>query len=55
VEFLDYAVERIFLYKVGGGYRFIHQLLQDYFAMKYTVPEDATRKTAGTPTNLTLQ
>jgi hypothetical protein len=32
VRFLDYATERIFLRKVGGGYIFIHRLLQDYFA-----------------------
>ena len=32
VEFLDYATERIFLRKVGGGYIFVHRLLQDYFA-----------------------
>lgn len=30
-RFLDYAVERIFLRKVGGGYIFIHRLLADYF------------------------
>jgi GTPase SAR1 family protein len=32
VAFLDYTTERIFLRKVGGGYIFIHRLLQDYFA-----------------------
>jgi hypothetical protein len=32
VRFLDYAAERIFLRKVGGGYIFVHRLLQDYFA-----------------------
>jgi DNA polymerase III delta prime subunit len=31
-RFLDYAAERIFLRKVGGGYIFIHRLLLDYFA-----------------------
>jgi len=35
VCFLDYATERIFLRKVGGGYIFIHRLLQDYFASLY--------------------
>lgn len=30
--FLDYATERIFLQKVGGGYIFIHRLLRDHFA-----------------------
>jgi len=32
VRFLDYAAEHILLRKVGGGYIFIHRLLQDYFA-----------------------
>ena len=31
-RFLDYATERVFLYKVGGGYMFIHRLPMDYFA-----------------------
>jgi hypothetical protein len=35
VKFLDYAEERIFLRKIGGGYIFIHRLLQDYFAALY--------------------
>ena len=35
VHFLDYAAERIFLRKVGGGYIFIHRLLQDHFASLY--------------------
>jgi hypothetical protein len=34
--FLDYAAERLFLRKVGGGYVFIHRLLQDHFAARYT-------------------
>jgi hypothetical protein len=36
VKFLDYTAERIFLRKVGSGYIFIHRLLQDYFAARYT-------------------
>ena len=32
VRFLDYAVDRIFLQKVGGGYIFIHRLLMEHFA-----------------------
>ncbi len=32
VSFLDYATERIFLRKVGGGYIFIHRLLLEHFA-----------------------
>jgi hypothetical protein len=38
-RFLDYAVDRIFLQKVGGGYRFIHRLLLEHFAEM-----DKTRK-----------
>ncbi|MCP4402279.1 MAG: hypothetical protein GY801_33865 [bacterium] len=32
VKFLNYATERIFLRKVGGGYMFIHRLLLEHFA-----------------------
>ena len=32
VSFLDYAAGRVFLYKVGGGYIFIHRLLMEHFA-----------------------
>ncbi len=32
VRFLDYAGDRIFLQKVGGGYIFIHRLLLEHFA-----------------------
>jgi hypothetical protein len=31
-RFLDYATDRIFLHKVGGGYIFIHRYLMEYFA-----------------------
>jgi len=31
-RFLDYTVDRIFLQRVGGGYRFIHRLLLEHFA-----------------------
>jgi hypothetical protein len=31
-RFLDYATQRIFLQKVGGGYIFIHRLLLEHFA-----------------------
>jgi MFS family permease len=31
-HFLDYATDRIFLRKVGGGYIFVHRLLMEYFA-----------------------
>jgi NACHT domain len=46
VKFLDYAAERIFLRKVGGGYSFIHRLLQDYFASPHTEPGDAVKQDA---------
>ncbi len=31
-RFLDYAAERIFLQKVGGGYIFVHRLLLEHLA-----------------------
>jgi serine/threonine protein kinase len=31
VRFLNYAARRTYLYKVGGGYRFYHPLLKQYF------------------------
>jgi len=34
-RFLDYAADRIFLRRVGGGYIFVHRMLQDYFASLY--------------------
>lgn len=30
-RFLDYATDRLFLQRVGGGYRFIHDLLREHF------------------------
>jgi hypothetical protein len=33
VGFLEYADSRILVQRVGGGYLFIHRLLQDHFAM----------------------
>lgn len=35
VSFLDSAAERLILRKVGGGYQFVHRLLQDYLASLY--------------------
>lgn len=32
-RFLEEATERILLQRVGGGFRFIHPLFQDYFAL----------------------
>ena len=31
-RFLEYAKERIFLQKVGGGYKFVHRMLLEHFA-----------------------
>jgi GTPase SAR1 family protein len=31
-RFLDYACDRLFLQKVGGGYIFVHRLLMEHFA-----------------------
>ncbi|PSO79721.1 MAG: NACHT domain-containing protein, partial [Cyanobacteria bacterium QS_5_48_63] len=33
-RFLDYATERCFLQKVGGGYIFVHRLLLEHFAAR---------------------
>jgi len=30
--FLDYSTDLLLIYKIGGGYRFRHELLQEYFA-----------------------
>jgi hypothetical protein len=32
VKFLNYAVSRMLMYKVGGGYMFAHRLMLEYFA-----------------------
>jgi hypothetical protein len=34
----DYAADRIFLRKVGGGYIFIHRMVMEYFAALETEP-----------------
>jgi DNA polymerase III delta prime subunit len=39
VPFLDYATERIFLRKVGGGYIFVHRLLMDHFSEQWEASE----------------
>ncbi len=44
-RFLDYAAERVLLRKVGGGYIFVHGLLQDYFASLDTAPTSGERAT----------
>jgi hypothetical protein len=35
VRFLDFCADHILLQRVGGGYRFIHALLLEYFAALY--------------------
>lgn len=37
-RFLDYAIERLFLQKVGGGYIFIHRMLLEHFAQMRIEP-----------------
>jgi signal peptidase I len=36
VDFLNYTAQRLFIRQVGGGYIFIHRLLQEHFASLYT-------------------
>ena len=36
-NFLNYATDLLFLQRVGGGYRFIHDLLREHFAQGLTV------------------
>jgi len=36
VRFLDDAASHVLLQKVGGGYRFVHLTLRDYFADRYS-------------------
>ncbi len=35
IQFLEFCVDRVFLHRVGGGYLFIHPLLQEYFASQF--------------------
>ncbi len=41
--FLNYAVERIFLQRVGGGYIFIHRMLMEHFAQMDLEQEQCCR------------
>jgi hypothetical protein len=43
-RFLDHCVERILMYRVGGGYIFYHGLLQDRFIAQYQDSERVSRK-----------
>lgn len=38
-KFLNYCTNRLFLQRVGGGYRFMHDLLRQHFA-NYSVPRN---------------
>ncbi len=44
VRFLDYATNRVFLRKVGGGYIFIHRMLMEHFAKSYESETRAASK-----------
>ena len=51
-RFLDYAAERIFLQKVGGGYIFVHRTLLEHFAQMNqvsTVPIPVTPRQISQP------
>lgn len=40
-KFLDFAVERVLLYRIGGGYMFIHRQILEHFAQMFpTIAED---------------
>lgn len=47
IYFLDYATERVFLQKVGGGYIFIHRLLLEHFAMLNETKQDLDETSSG--------
>ncbi|MBW4505045.1 MAG: NACHT domain-containing protein [Scytonematopsis contorta HA4267-MV1] len=49
-KFLDYATNRLFLQRVGGSYRFVHDLLRQHFAKKYSAL--STRTTSSNMSNL---
>jgi GTPase SAR1 family protein/MFS family permease len=40
-KFLDYCTNRLFLQRVGGGYRFMHDLLRQHFANSYAKSKNA--------------
>jgi tetratricopeptide (TPR) repeat protein/GTPase SAR1 family protein len=47
-HFLDYAVERILLRKIGGSYIFVHRLLLEYFALLMMETETTQKTNLGT-------
>lgn len=50
-RFLDYATDRIFLRKVGGGYTFVHRLLLEHFATRTDGSLSTEKKSGMTPLN----
>jgi hypothetical protein len=46
IRFLNYATERVFMRKVGGGYIFMHPLLIEYFATLQLTAQAGKAKTA---------
>jgi hypothetical protein len=50
VRFLEYAKDRIFLRRVGGGYIFIHRLVQEHFAANEAVLISRVSELAGPET-----
>lgn len=38
IPFLDYCAERIFLRRVGGGYIFVHRLLEHFASLYFEQP-----------------
>jgi hypothetical protein len=50
IDFLDYAVERNFLYKKGGGYIFIHRMLMEFFT-GLEMQDEEEHKAAKAPTS----
>jgi hypothetical protein len=49
VPFLDHCVERIFLRRVGGGYIFVHRLLQEHFTSLTTENTEHTTENKDRP------
>ncbi|MDJ0713882.1 MAG: NACHT domain-containing protein [Prochloraceae cyanobacterium] len=42
-KFLNYCTDRLLLQRVGGGYRFIHRLLQEHFAQMWEEEQNTQR------------
>ncbi|MDX1523091.1 MAG: hypothetical protein R3264_15805, partial [Anaerolineae bacterium] len=46
-RFLDHAAERVLLRKIGGGYIFVHRLLQEHFADLASLDDASTGASGG--------